>query len=161
MKKEMIIVGIVILLICVGLSGCVENDVSGKSMGVLYINDCGEPRGGFEYAASYYANLTLTNGTGILTFEVENGLGDHLEKHEYSVVLQEYTKQEMKLWIDGRLTTLEWVENDTVWNMWHNHYIASYGINMPRNKRIGKIRPRTFPGLYSHYYVEIRLPEIG
>ena len=74
MKKEMIIVGIAILLICVGLSGCVEKDVSGETMGSLYINDCGEPRGGFEYAASYYANLTLSNGTGMLTFELEKRL---------------------------------------------------------------------------------------
>ena len=71
MKKEMIIVGIAVLLICVGLSGCVEIDVSGESIGSLYVNDCGEPRGGFEYAASYYANLTLSNSTGMLTFELE------------------------------------------------------------------------------------------
>lgn len=160
MKKEMIVVVTFVLLICIGLCGCIEDNISGYAKGSLYINDCGEPRCGFEYAASYYANLSLSNGKGELVFELEIGLGDTLEKHEYITTLINYTQQKMRLLIDGKEITLERIENDTVWNKWHNYYIASFGINMPENDRIGKIKPEIFPGLIDHYYVEIRLPEI-
>ncbi len=160
MKKEIVTFGITILLIYVGLSGCIEDDISGDARGSLYVNDCGEPRCGFEYAASYYANLTLSNGRGMLIFELEIGLGDTLEKHEYVAVLRDYTQQKMVLLIDDNEVILERVKNDTVWNKWHNYYIASYGTNMPENDRIGKIKPEIFPGLMNHYYIEIRLPEI-
>ena len=160
MKKEMIVVGIAVLLVCVGLSGCIEDDISGEAKGSLYVNDCGEPRCGFEYAASYYANLTVSYGRGLLVFELESGLGDTLEKHEYVAVLINYTQQEMRLLVDGRDVILERVENDTVWNKWHNYYIASYGMYMPERDRIGMIKPEIFPGLVDHYYVELRLPEI-
>jgi len=87
---------------------------------------------------------------------------DKLEKHEYIVILQEYNSDEMKLLIDGREVILEWVEEDEVWNhKWDNHYIASFGVNMPESDKIGKIKPKIFPGLYAHYYVELRLPKIN
>jgi hypothetical protein len=160
MKKEMIVVVITVLLVCIGLSGCFEDDITGDFRGSFYVNDCGEPRGGFEYAAGYYANLTLSEGRGKLIFELEIGLGDTLEKHEYIAVLRQYTQQEMRLSIDGKQIRLDRVENDTMWNKWHNYYIASFGINMPESDRIGEIKPGIFPGLLDHYYVEIRLPEI-
>ena len=66
----------------------------------------------------------------------------------------------MILFIDYRIVVLRWIEYDEVWNKWHNHYIASFGINMNDDEKIGKITPNIFPGIYDHYYVELRLPQI-
>ena len=162
MKKQLILIGIAVLLICVGFSGCFEKEVSGQSYGVFYINDSGEPKGGWEYTQPYYANLTINNGIGKLKINVKpGGMGNKLTKHNFSVVLKDYTDDEMILFIGGKKVILEWVEHDDVWNKWHNHYIASYGINMDDDETIGKIKPNVFPGVRDHYYVELRLPKIN
>ena len=149
-----------LLILLFAGNGCIERDITGALRGSFYANDCGEPRGGFEWAGDYYANITLNKGFGKLIIEFKIGLGDPLEKHEYSVVLQTYTTDYISIMINGKKVILEWVENDTIWNTWHNYYIARYGINMDENDIIGAIQPIIFPGLYIHYYVELRLPKI-
>ena len=162
MKKQLILIGIAVLLISIGLSGCIEKEVSGQSYGIFYINDCGEPKGGWEYTQPYYANLTINNGIGKLKINViPGGMGNKLTKHNFSVVLKNYTDDEMILLIGGKKVILEWVEHDDVWDKWHNHYIASYGIYMDDDETIGEIKPNVFPGVRNHYYVELRLPKIN
>jgi hypothetical protein len=154
------LIGLSIILISQGLAGCIEKNISGEFYGSFYINDCGEPKGGFEYVENYYANLTIDKGFGKLILEVKSGTEDKITKHEYLVLLKEYTPSNMVLSIDCRKVELEWIEYDEVWNKWHNYYIASFGINMDKDERIGKIKPNIFPGIYDHYYVELRLPKI-
>ena len=85
---------------------------------------------------------------------------DKITKHEYLVILKEYSPSNIVLLIDCKKVVLEWIKYDEVWNKWHNHYIASFGINMDKDEKIGKIKPNIFPGIYDHYYVELRLPQI-
>ena len=161
MKKIPITIVMGLLFFLTIFSGCIERDISGESKGSLYVNDCGEPKGGWEYTGEYFANLTLSKGIGKLTLEMKPGLGDYMTKHTYLVVLTSYTSEEMQLFIDGKKAILEWVENDEIWDhTWDNHYIARFGINMEENEIIGKIKPDYFSGLKSHFYVELRLPEI-
>ena len=162
MKKQIIVIFTICLLLVIAFSGCIEKEVSGRSYGVFYINDCGEPKGGWEYTQPYYANLTINNGIGKLNINViPGGMGNKLTKHNFSVVLKKYTDDEMILLIGGKKVILEWVEHDDVWDKWHNHYIASFGISMNDNETIGKIKPNVFPGIMEHYYVELRLPKIN
>jgi hypothetical protein len=89
------------------------------------------------------------------------GLGDPIKKHQYSVILNKYTPREMIIFVNGKEVILEWIEYDDVWDTWHNHYIASFGINMDDDEPIGKIKTDIFPGLIDHYYVELRLSKIN
>jgi len=119
--------------------------------GSLYANDCGEPRGGFEWAGEY--NITLkvySDGKGLLELIFNIGLGDPLEKHEYEIsnFYIEYGKR-IIMKIEGKLVILNFIVNDTVWNTFHNQYIAY------SNK--GNIDPTIFKGFKSHYYVELRI----
>ena len=160
--KKIMFVVIAVLLICVVLSGCIEREVSGRAYGIFYINDSGELKGGWEYTQAYYANLTINNGIGKLKINViPDAMGNKLTKHNFSVVLKNYTDDKMILLIGGKKVILEWIEHDDVWNKWHNHYIASYGKYMDDDETIGKIRPNVFPGVGNHYYVELRLPKIN
>jgi len=120
------------------------------------MNDCGQPHGGIEYAADYYANLSLHESFGTLHFELKVGLGDHLLQHNFSVEMLSYSYEEMSFLMDGNLVVMERVENDTIWNTWHGYYIASHGSDLPNRSGIGVISPEYFPGLPSHYYVELR-----
>lgn len=154
------------VLIAAGPAAYCGNDQPGKaqlteeSFGSFYINDCGQPHGGFEYCGCFYASLFLEDSIGTLTLELTLGLGDPLLKHEYSMELIEYSVDSIEFLIEGEPLVLEWVENDTVWNKWHNHYIASFIYDVPERGGIGTIHPDMFPGLVSWYYVELRLPGI-
>jgi len=161
MKKTFAIF-ISLFLTIISLVGCIEKEISGECQGIFYINDSGEPKGGWEYTQPYYANLTINNGIGKLNIEiVPGGMGNRLTKHNFLVILKNYSEDEMVLLIDGKEVILEWVEHDDLWNKWHNHYIASFGIYMDENDALGKIKPDFFPGVRETYYVELRLPEIN
>ena len=134
---------------------------SGWSYGSLYMNDCGQPHGGFEYAADYYANLSVHDCLGTLHFEIGLGLGDHLLQHDFSVELLRYSYEEMSFLMDGNLVVMERIENDTIWDTWHGYYIASHESDLPNRSSIGVISPDYFPGLPSHYYVELRFPGLS
>ena len=49
--------------------------------------------------------------------------------------------------LDGHPLSLRWVENDTVWNQFHNQFITA----------TPDLDPMVFPGFLNHYYVELRL----
>ncbi|HDM24326.1 MAG TPA: hypothetical protein ENG22_05265, partial [Candidatus Bathyarchaeota archaeon] len=54
--------------------------------GSMYVNDCGEPRGGFEWAGEYAIEVVYwRNSGGIMKVIFKIGLGDPLERHEYYV----------------------------------------------------------------------------
>ena len=134
--------------------------VSGVTYGSFYINDCGQPHGGFEYCGTYYANMTLNQSNGFLNIELKIGLGDPLQQHIYNVELIEYTYDTMRLSVENQNVTLIRIENDTIWNKWHNYFIASHTDDVPERRGIGIITPDIFPDLPSHYYVELRFPDI-
>jgi len=79
--KKIFTILITLILGMISQSGCIEKDISGLSYGSFYANDCGVPKGGFEWAGDYYANLTLKSGVGKLTIQFKGGLGDPIEKH--------------------------------------------------------------------------------
>ncbi len=135
---------------------------SGEAHGSFYINDCGRPKGGFEYAGSYYANLTLDNGTGTLEIALERGLGDPLDRHLWNVTLLAYTDEAMQLDMDGHRLEMTWVDNDSIWNgQYDGTYTALWGPEMSEYEPVGHIRTDWFPGTVSHYYVELHLPRLA
>lgn len=138
-----------------------KRQVSGKAFGSFYINDCGEPHGGFEYCAGFYATLDLEAFIGTLRLDFLIGLGDKLTQHVFDVELVEYTPEKIELTMEGEPLILEWIEEDNVWNKWHGHYIASFNVGLPHRDGIGTIHPDMFPGIVSTYYVELRFPYIG
>jgi|GEM_PF-1402360 len=118
--------------------------------GSLYANDCGEPRGGFEWAGEYNVTLKVDGeGKGKLEVVLVTGLGDPLNKHEYEVSGFYHSGDEMRMKIEGELVVLRFVENDTVWNKYHGYYIAY--------SNRGEINPEIFDGFKEHYYVELRI----
>jgi len=129
--------------------------------GTMFVSDAGQSHGGFEYTASYYANLTITGKKGVLNLTLEIGLGDALEKHEYEITDFSLSEDRITMRIEGAYVTLVWVENDTVWDHeYDNCYIASWGSESPQSEIRGEISPSTFPGLVQHYYVELRLRRV-
>ena len=133
---------------------------SGEALGSFYINDCGQPHGGFEYAGSYYANLSLVDSSGELVLDFIAGLGDPILKHEYSVDLIDYTYDRLRLIVENEYVVLERVENDTEWDTWHNYFIASHTYGIAERGGFGVVTPDLFPGIVPSYYVELRLPDI-
>ncbi len=137
-------------------------DLTGNANGTFYINDCGRPKGGFEYAGTYYANLSLEEGTGTLEIALKIGLGDPLDRHLWNVTLLEYSNGTMRLYMDGHRLEMRWVDNDTIWNgQYDGNYTALWGPWMEEYEPVGHIRTDWFPGTVSHYYVELRLPRLA
>jgi len=128
--------------------------------GSMFISDAGRSHGGFEYTAGYNASLQIRGTTGKLQLTLEIGLGDALEKHTYDVSDFAMDATRISFLADGRRIVLVWVENDTIWeHEYDRHYIASWGGDAPPEEVRGEISPQVFPGLSSHYYVELRLRE--
>ena len=101
-------------------------------------------------------NVTLSviwdwseRGTGLLVVTPDpNQLGnDALKKWIYTVTGFHVNLASCVMALDGNVLTLPWVENETVWNQFHNQWI----IATP------DLNPAIFPGFLSHYYVELRL----
>ncbi len=124
-----------------------------KIYGSMYVNDAGEPKGGFEWAAEY--NLTMhfiTNRTGYIFIILRVGLGDPLATHTYTFTNLTKTPKKLTFLIKPIWSnkwnnlTLQYVETDEVWNKYNNYYIIRYAD------------PTIFPGLKQHYYLEIRIP---
>ncbi|MEM3504349.1 MAG: hypothetical protein QW134_09025 [Nitrososphaeria archaeon] len=137
-----------------------KNKLSKELRGTFFVSDAGQSHGGFEYNAEWNATLSILDDRGILTLELNIGLGDALKKHEYNVTDFVIDSKRISMKIDGKEVVLEFVEKDNVWNgQYNNYYIASWGSEAPQEEIIGKISPAIFPGLESHYYVELRLKE--
>jgi len=126
--------------------------------GSMFVSDAGRSHGGFEYNALYKAELDIDHGNGVLRLVLESGLGDTLDKREYLVSNFKMTTERISMKIEGAEVVLEWVKSDLVWDhQYDNHYIAAWGGDAPAEEIRGVISPEIFPGLASHYYVELRL----
>jgi hypothetical protein len=117
--------------------------------GTLYFNDSGESHGGFEMACQWNISLTVRGGMGVLvaTPEPDKIGNEALEKWSYTVTGFKMTPELAVMALDGDVLELPFVENDTVWNQFHNQYIVA----------TPSLSPTIFPGFLSHYYVELRL----
>lgn len=124
----------------------------------MFVSDAGRAHGGFEFNAQYRAELNIERDSGVLRLTLEIGLGDTLDKHEYLVSNFKLRSEKISMKIDGFDVVLEWVESDLIWDHeYDNYYIASWGSDAPADEMRGAISPEIFPGLVSHYYVELRL----
>jgi hypothetical protein len=135
-------------LIAVGIITYI-NQPSLELTGSLYFNDSGEHHGGFEAAMQWNVTLAVKAGWGQLIVTPEPGYmnNDRLQKWSYSISGFQITDEYILLAIDGHFIVLQFMENDTIWNTYHQHYICS----------TPNISPTIFPGFLSHYYVELRL----
>ncbi len=151
-KKRKIVISGFILLIILGAATIVIIMLQSpkvKLSGTMYANDCGEPKGGFEWAAEY--NVTVKGDT--MKIQLFMGLGDYLEKHVYKVAVKEIVEKEyIVLSIQNGSDPTKWVtitlnfyEQDPIWGTYNEYYIAHY------------VDPTIFPGFASHFYVELRL----
>lgn len=121
--------------------------------GSLYFNDSGEHHGGFEMAMQWNITLILKGNFGhlVVTPEPDYSCNDVLLKWIYSVGGFLISEQNITVTIDGHPVLLGFVENDTIWHRYDNHYISS----------TPDLSPTIFPGFLSHYYVELRLAPIA
>ncbi len=117
--------------------------------GSLNFNDSGQHHGGWEATCNWNVSLAVKAGSGILVVTPEPDLmnGEILLKWSYHISAFQITEEQIVMAIDGHPVVLEFVENDTIWDRFHNHYICA----------IPDLSPTIFPGLMSHYYVELRL----
>ncbi|MFX0079034.1 MAG: hypothetical protein ACFE8O_07320 [Candidatus Hermodarchaeota archaeon] len=117
--------------------------------GSLYFNDSGQHHGGWEATCQWNVSLTMKAGSGVLVVTPEPDLmnGELLLKWSYHINGFQKTEEQIVLAIDGHPVILEFVENDTIWNRYHYHYICA----------TPELSPTIFPGLMSHYYAELRL----
>jgi hypothetical protein len=153
-KKTKLLVTVILVaviatsLIAAGIINYV-NQPSLTITGSLYFNDSGESHGGWEATMQWNVTLTVKAGFGLLVVTPEPGYlnNDRLQKWSYSISGFQVTDEYILMAIDGHPVVLEFVENDTVWNTYDNHYIGT-----PPD-----ISPTIFPGFLSHYYVELRL----
>ncbi len=130
--------------------------------GSLFVSDAGQSHGGFEYNAEWTATLSLHGEEGVLKLDLNIGLGDALQKHEYKVSDVQIVAEQISMKVEGVPLILVWVENDKVWNgQYDSYYIASWGGYAPPEEMRGTISPKIFEGLAEHYYVELRLREKG
>ncbi|MFX0170193.1 MAG: hypothetical protein ACFE89_12705 [Candidatus Hodarchaeota archaeon] len=120
--------------------------------GSLNFNDSGEPHGGWEATCQWNVSLTVKSGFGLLVVTPEPDLlnGEVLLKWNYHISGFQISEEQIVMAIDGHPVVLEFVENDTIWNRYHNHYISA----------TPDLSPTIFPGLMSHYYIELRLAQI-
>jgi len=115
-------------------------------VGTMYVNDCGQPYGGWEWVGEY--DVRIENN--IMTLVFRAGLGDPLEKHEYNVRIVEFIERKHVLILienDSKWVKIEfkYYEKDPIWNEWNGYYIAHY------------VNATIFPGFAPHFYVEIRI----
>lgn len=156
-RKSKLIVTVVLVavvttsILAVGLISYM-NQPSLILTGTLYFNDSGDHHGGFEMAMQWNITLFLKEDLGRLIVTPEPGYmcNDVLLKWSYSIVGFQMSEQNIVMAIDGHSVVLEFVENETIWNRYHNHYISA----------TPDLSPTIFPGFLSHYYVELRLAQI-
>jgi hypothetical protein len=121
--------------------------------GSLNFNDSGEHHGGWEASCQWNVSLTVKAGFGVLVVTPEPDFmnGEVLLKWSYRISGFQITTEQIAMAIDGHPVVLEFVDNDTIWNTYHHHYISATPA----------LSPTIFPGLMSHYYVELRLAQIS
>ncbi|MEM2839659.1 MAG: hypothetical protein QXE18_06185 [Thermoplasmata archaeon] len=125
--------------------------------GTFYINDSGESHGGFEYAGTFYANLTWTDSTWALLLSLKTGLGDPLPFHAIKIYSNYYSDGNMILNTEKGRIVLEYMAEDPIWgNMINGTFTAVYSPSGPASENIGSISAEIF-GLPAHYYVQLSL----
>jgi hypothetical protein len=130
--------------------------------GSMFISDAGQSHGGFEFTASYNVSIypihTSAREQVHVSFVLDVGLGDPLERHDLYVELSWLPPtDEIQLRNGDVNISLIHVDNDTIWNrQYDGYYIASWGGDAPEKEMRGQISPLIF-GLPEHYYVELRL----
>ena len=119
--------------------------------GSLYFNDSGQHHGGWEATCLWNVTLAVKAGSGILVVTPEPDFmnGEILLKWSYHISGFQITAEQIVMTIDGHPVILEFVENDTIWDTYHNHYIRAKP----------DLSPTIFPGLMDHFYVELRLAD--
>lgn len=127
------------------------------AFGTFYINDSGESHGGFEYAGTFYANLTLTDSDWALELSLKIGLGDPLPFHSIGIRSNYYLDGSMVLDTERGRIVLEYLHDDPIWGDMIDHsYVAIYSPSGPASENIGEVFADVF-GLPSHYYVQLSL----
>lgn len=123
--------------------------------GSFYVNHAGEPTSDLPCYAEFNVTLVVQNSSGLIEFTRTGGaLNVTLTTVPLHCLCQ--SSEELTFTIVTGLK-LVWDSEDTVWNgEYKDHYIASYGFAAPQAER-GSIWEGNFPGLHSHYYVELRL----
>jgi len=161
-KLDSIIIGLIIA-VSVVLGLCLHYSLPNLerhefiAMGTFYINDCGESHGGFEYAGTFYANLTWTDSDWILSLSLRTGLGDPLPYHELRVFSNFYSDSDMILSTEKGQIVLEYMAVDQIWGgMLNGTFVAIYSPSGPASENIGSISAEMF-GLPAHYYVQLSL----
>lgn len=153
----------VALLTAVSLSALYYPSLQGagtKLSGRMFISDAGASHGGFEYTASYNVSLVAYGLTGVMMIELDSGLGDAIQKHQYEVTNLSISTYKVSMELNRVSVELVWVTNDTIWeHYFDNTYVASWGGFAPSCDLNGRISPDILPGLAHHYYVELRLWE--
>ena len=136
-----------------------EGSITGSHLGSFYINEAGSPKGDSNYTATYAANLTTENGTGVLFLVYVSGDGDQLAKQMFNVSGYCAAEEDaIKLTLEGNDITLDWIAEDLVWEgNYSNHFIASWGPKADLEENRGSILAHYFPGLAGFSYVELRL----
>jgi len=133
--------------------------------GWMFISDAGQSHGGFEYTGQYEVDIApaheefIFDGSVVdMRLTLELGLGDPIEPHNLTMVIDYYPKTDQVLLdFDGSQIVLDMVEIDDVWNHeYDGWYAASWGSEAPPNEVHGEISPEMF-GLPAHYYVDMRL----
>ena len=116
-------------------------------IGEMLANDCGEPRGGFEWVGLY--NMTIKSGT--MELKLVSGLGDPLEAHRYPCkVIEVAEKHYILLRLCNRrsakciMVNLTYYHEDPIWGI-RDVYVAYY------------VDPTIFDGFAEWYYVELRV----
>jgi len=126
--------------------------------GTLYASDAGNAGEGFEYAATWYAELAVEGTTGTISFELVFGQADRMTKFDYNVTNFTMDSDWVAMKIDGNPVELEWVSQETVWGgEYDDYYIASNVGNVPQDELRGNITTDVFQGFASNFYVELRL----
>lgn len=160
-----IILVVAVILLHVYQTRCVHKTRRLVLKGSFFVSDAGRSHGGFEYNAEWNATLTIEDesATGTLELVLNIGLGDALKKHEYDVTdftmepSSHVSPNTISMKIESQEVRLPWTDKDVVWNgAYDRHYIASWGGDASPDEIRGAISPTIFPGLASHYYVELR-----
>ncbi len=147
---------ILILAFSLCIFSCNEKIEEAKLEGSFYTNDSGSAKGGFEWAGEYKARLEIVSGVGTLYLEKISGLGDPLTDHSLKVEDFKIDGSKIEMKINGFKAVLIWTEKDKIWDGEYNlHYIGNNSQDI--SERIGSLNPSSFPGLFEHFYVELRL----
>jgi len=149
-RTKILIAGVGVILVAAGATGgylFLASLPLVQLKGTLYFNDSGEPFGGFEMACQWNVTLIVRGGSGVLVVTPEPDMlgNDALKKWTYTVTGFQISEESITMALDGHPVVLPFCEEDSTWNSYHNHYIATY------------LDPSIFPGFSSHYYVELRL----